>query len=305
MGNPNRNRARTGKEQPALQLTSYQLVMAICALLLLMCVLFIAGILVQRFTSESPADAVAANELPERASEPAPTTPLPRQGEGRQLSPRPVVLPPGGETSSSSASSSATAEKRSESNAKYIPAPPPRRTRNDEVVSKPDITPEKAETAPATQATAPESQPAVAPTTPTKPEAPSEPSAPSVAGTPPTPAEVPEELPKPEATPAATEPQATAGGTAEGQSTSAAAAGPFTIQVASFDSNNLERAKRFKSETEDATDFTVNLVPAADGAYVRAYIGEYKERGAADAARDEMRKMKGFEDCFVKSLAEE
>ncbi|MCL4693125.1 MAG: SPOR domain-containing protein, partial [Candidatus Hydrogenedentes bacterium] len=89
------------------------------------------------------------------------------------------------------------------------------------------------------------------------------------------------------------------------QADAAATAGPFTVQVASFDSNNLERAKRFKVETEEATDFTVNLVPSADGKHVRAFVGEYKDRAAADAARDTMRKVAGFEDCFVKALGEE
>lgn len=89
------------------------------------------------------------------------------------------------------------------------------------------------------------------------------------------------------------------------QSDATAAVGPFTVQVASFDSNNLERAKRFKDETEAATDFTVNLVPSSDGKHVRAFVGEYKDRVAADAARDAMRKVQGFEDCFVKALGEE
>ncbi len=122
--------------------------------------------------------------------------------------------------------------------------------------------------------------------------------------------DMPAELAAPETAP--TEPEATPAETSSpadpvetSQPAATSAAGPFTIQVASFDSNNLERAKRFKDDTETATDFTVNLVPSTDGKHVRAFVGEFKDREAADSARDAMRKVEGFEDCFVKSLVEE
>ncbi|GMV91544.1 MAG: hypothetical protein AMXMBFR82_13220 [Candidatus Hydrogenedentota bacterium] len=288
MGNPNRNRARGSKEQPALQLSSYQLVMAICALLLLMCALFIAGILVQRFTGDSGSAPVASNsesaEIPERV----PAGTAASQGEGRQVAPRPVTLPAESEKTGSSTGASGSSARRSESNAKYIPAPPPRRDRNDVTSTKPDTPNPETSTQTAAKEAPPVTQPATVPATPAMPV---EPAAPETATT------------EPEPTPAETSSPADPVETSQPATTSAA--GPFTIQVASFDSNNLDRAKRFKDDTEKATDFTVNLVPSTDGKHVRALVGEYKDRVAAESARDAMRKVKGFEDCFVKSLAEE
>ena len=38
-----------------------------------------------------------------------------------------------------------------------------------------------------------------------------------------------------------------------------------------------------------------------DGKYIRVLIGDYAEKGEAAKARDELRKRKGFADCFVQS----
>ena len=289
MANPNRTRAKSSKDKPALQLTSYQLVMAICALLLLMCALFVAGILVQRFTEGGQASRVASNESPAPAARTA-TRPesAPRQTEGVQIAPRPVVLPT--ETGKTGAAPGNTVNER-ESGAKYVPAPPPRRDS-----AKKETTP-AVNTAPPADKPAPESK-AAAPPPVADPGVPSVPVEPKPPAVPDQPAQPPAEL-------EANASEAPAGAVSPPKPAPDTAAGPYTIQVTSFDSGNLDRAKRFKKETEEKTDFTVNLVPSADGKHVRGFVGEYADRGTADQARDAMRKIKGFEDCFVKSLGEE
>jgi hypothetical protein len=290
MGNPNRNRARGPKEKPALELTSYQLVMAICALLLLMCVLFIAGILVQRYSENgNAADQIAGNTSEPVEGAVSSASSAVRKTEGEQVAPRPVVLPPDSEKPS--ASTAGSSKERGEGTVKYIPAPPPRRDRprqeaeapvaSDEAPAKP--VPEVKEVIPVTE-----------PATPAVPEKPE---------TPITPVTEPEQP----AVPSPTETDQTPPSTAEMQPESDAAAptGPYTIQVASFDSNNLERAKQFKTENEAESKLTVNLVPSSDGKHIRAFVGEYNDRASADKARDEMRKLKGFEDCFVKCIGED
>ena len=106
------------------------------------------------------------------------------------------------------------------------------------------------------------------------------------------------ETPSPAPAPDATPPPATE--TPAG----AAPKAPFTIQVAAFDADNLDRAKLFKKSIEDKTDYTVDLVPSSDGKRVRAFVGSYPDRAAADKAKATLAKIKDFEGCFVKSLAE-
>jgi len=285
MANPNKTRGKSSREKPALQLTSYQLVMAICTLLLLGCILFVAGILVQRFSEDGPAAKVAERTDSPRTKGLASGVDTARPPtEGVQVEPRPVILPSDSQKANSSA---ARTVKDRESGAKYIPAPPPRRDsvkKETPSVASPEAAKEKAASETKTDTPA-MTVPAVAP--PEPPVAPKEP--------------MPEEteLAKnseetPAAPPAQPKPEV-----------SARAAGPYTIQLASFDSGNLDRAKRFKSETEEAMDLTVNLIPSSDGKHIRAFVGDYADRSAADQARDAMRKVKGFEDCFVKSLSEE
>ncbi len=291
MANLNKSRGKNNKEKPALQLTSYQLVMAICALLLLMCVLFIAGILVQRFSDRGQHNPVAVNNSATlEPSRPSGATPSAPKTEGVQVAPRPVTLPAEG-----AQPGPAMAKKTTEPDAKYIPAPPPRRDRG-----KPTPKPETSSTTSKPEMTAketPESTPVSEPSTPVKPAAPE---APKTESTPPVktePAKAAESPPPPQTT---EEPK-----TNSTETTEDSEKGPFTVQVASFDSNNLDRAKRFKTDVEKDTDYSVNLVPSSDGKHVRAYVGEYADRAAADKARDSMRKIEDFKDCFVKALNEE
>jgi hypothetical protein len=290
MGNPNRNRARGSKEKPALELTSYQLVMAICALLLLMCVLFIAGILVQRYSENGQ----AADQMAGNTSEPvegavSSTSTAVRKTEGEQVAPRPVVLP--SDSEKPSASTAGSSKERGEGTVKYIPAPPPRRDRPRQEADAP-VASDEAPVKPA-----PEVKDVIPVTEPATPAVPKEPE------TPVTPVTEPEHP----APPSPSEASQTPPSTTEMQPNADAGVriGPYTIQVASFDSNNLERAKRFKSEIEAETKLTVNLVPSSDGKHIRAFVGEYNDRASADKARDEMRKVKAFEDCFVKSISED
>lgn len=291
MGNPNRNRVKSGREKPALELTSYQLVMAICALLLLMCILFISGILVQRFSEGEPSPQLATTAMSESPAAPG-STASGRQPEGIQLAPRPVVLPA---DSGQSSTSTAAPDKDRESSATYIPAPPPRRG-----AGRPsDVATEGTKTA-AESEKASSSTPSV-PASLTKPVAPAQPEAPPEPTPPPAPVEASADTPKdvPEDAPDAETSDDLSENRAETES------GPFTIQIASFDATNLERAKQFKKDIELETKFTVNLVPSKDAKHIRAFVGEYDDRAAANEARDGMRKTKGFEDCFVKSLEEE
>jgi hypothetical protein len=291
MANLNKTRGKAAREKPALQLTSYQLVMAICALLLLMCALFIAGIFVQRFSSGDLApQQTASNDQSARTdAASSPVVSAQPRTEGVQVAPRPVVLPSNIDKPTTTQSRPGTER---ETGAKYIPAPPPRRDSAKTTEPAPVASP----ATPKAAAPAPTAKPNTTPTTVPDPvAAPTQPATPVI----------PEQPAQSPATQAAKTEEAPAPVQSQAKPPVEASKGAYTIQVASFDAGNLERAKKFKTETEEKTSFKVNLVPSTDGKRVRAFVGEYADRAAADKARDTMRKTKGFEDCFVKSLSEE
>ncbi|MCC6488546.1 MAG: SPOR domain-containing protein [Candidatus Hydrogenedentes bacterium] len=304
MAYQNKTKTRSPREEPALQLTSYQLVMAICSLLLVGCLLFVAGIMVNRYTGGtnqtqvSTLDETPPVTVPSAVVQPAGSG---QRTEGVQVAPKPVTLPPDPSAGTQSPGMTKPPVVR-DTSSKYIPAPPPRRSTNTEPAAPPAPASGPAPKPAAGQPVSPQApvQPVVTPVvtesaTPTADQAEPGPeaAAPMSDGTPPsatqeTPAPVPETTPQ-------TTPQA---------STSAAPQAPFTVQVASFDADNLDRAKQFKKTIEDKTDYTVDLVPAKDGKRIRAFVGSYPDRAAADKARATLAKIKDFEGCFVKSLAE-
>lgn len=304
MAYQNKSKTRSPREEPALQLSSYQLVMAICSLLLVGCLLFVAGIMVNRYTGGATQTQVSTLDNTPPAIVPSPGGQPAGSGErteGVQVAPKPVTLPPVPSAGTPTPSTTKPPVVR-DTSSKYIPAPPPRRSTGTESSTQPTPT---ADTAPKPAAGQPAStqapvQPVITPVV-------TESATPSAGEETPTPA-----LPAPgseEAAPAgaeespapalATTPTATPQGNPP-----AAPQAPFTIQVASFDADNLDRAKQFKKAIEDKTDYTVDLVPAKDGKRVRAFVGSYPDRAAADKARATLAKMKDFEGCFVKSLAE-
>ncbi len=298
MARQNKNRGASQQEKPALELTSYQLVMTICALLLLMCVMFIAGIMVDRITNGGPAVQTAARIDTTETSRPgrtdSATQPI-KKTEGTQETPKPVQLPPpSAKSSSSKVSSSSTGS--GDGGAKYIPAPPPRR---DAFTPSPAQTEEKSATEQAKEA--PATVTVVRPGEATAAAAPEAPQKTDIAKKE-EPARTGSATTTPSSPPTASAPAPSPARAASKDT--ATIKGPYTIQVGSFDADNMERVKEFKESVEEKTDFRVVLVPSEDGKLIRAYVGDYKDRAEADKAREAMRKLDEFKDCFVKSLAE-
>ncbi|MCC6699631.1 MAG: SPOR domain-containing protein [Candidatus Hydrogenedentes bacterium] len=307
MAYQNKNKTRSPREEPALQLSSYQLVMAICSLLLVGCLLFVAGIMVNRYTGGTNQTQVSALDNTPPVNVPSAGTQPARSGErteGVQVAPKPVTLPPEPSAGASIPSTTKPPVVR-DTSSKYIPAPPPRRSTGTEPSGTPTPT---ADTAAKPAAGQPAS--AQAPVQPVITPVVTEPATPSAGQETPSPAasvqaggEMPPAGAGESPAPAAETAPETTPTTPQGNP-SAAPQAPFTIQVASFDADNLDRAKQFKKAIEDKTDYTVDLVPAKDGKRVRAFVGSYPDRAAADKARAALAKIKDFEGCFVKSLAE-
>ena len=73
--------------------------------------------------------------------------------------------------------------------------------------------------------------------------------------------------------------------------------------MASFAGAGREKAaEEHKRRLEAGNELKVLLVPSEDGKYLRAIVGPYPDRQAADTVCKELRKRTGFEDCFVKPL---
>lgn len=72
----------------------------------------------------------------------------------------------------------------------------------------------------------------------------------------------------------------------------------YTIQVAAFKDHN--RAEQSKSRLDENTLLRSEFVKSADGQWTYLWVGDYATKEEAIRARDDLRKLAGFKDCFVK-----
>ncbi len=302
MANQRFTRTPKGKKTYATELSSGQLIVAICIALIVALACFLMGVIVGRFEEPKKGTQVANGTAP--ATSPGPRTPVASrpsrepsksqsEGQGEQVSPVkyeqvspaaaaridyskpafPETIPPAPAARSSRApTSAAKSEEKDEAPKKPAEAA-------DIEGSTPPPAPAK-ESEPDTKKDKPAATP---PSAPAKVEKPAEPSQPPSAAR------------QAESKPATTTPaRDTSGGEASKK-------GRYGVQVVAFSSGERKAAEQYKARLEANTELRADLVASKDGKYIRVLIGDYAEKGAAAKARDELRKRKGFADCFVQS----
>ncbi|MFA6243171.1 MAG: SPOR domain-containing protein [Candidatus Hydrogenedentales bacterium] len=337
MANSNRTKGYDGDDRPTYQFTSYQLVMAICAVLLLMVLVFMAGSFVQGLDGSRPKsseEAIGSSSGQDTAlAEKKPDKPKPvnsigtqaRKEEGKQVSPKPVTISQQGSPSGTAGSKPSTPMKTSQnSGAAYIPAPPPSRPSSQAPatgVGAQDKTGAK-DTKPGAKTEEPggELSPAKKPdaTSAVQPGNSTEVASPASSGTQPgqptpevsfTPAPAVADTPMPkETTPKPAEPEKTQVAKADATLSPAADAtadsvkGGFTVQVASFESTKRDVVDSYVKRIKSNSDFDVRILPTKDNRRLRICIGQFADKTAAEKARDDLRSVKEFKDCWVLAL---
>ncbi|MBX7258957.1 MAG: SPOR domain-containing protein [Candidatus Hydrogenedentes bacterium] len=320
----NKTKRYEGDDAPTYQFTSYQLVMMICAGLLLMLLVFMAGSFVQginKSKDKASGDSVATTSEKDKP-EPVKKTETPKpvesgtvRKEGVQISPKPVTIPSGDKT--------ASAKTTRDGGAAYIPAPPPSRPSNPippappaaqgkpQVTDIPPVTKDK--TPVAESKTDKPAEPAAAkPTASATPPAASAPATPPAtskpmevaAATPPT-APAPTATPVKEEKPAApekTQPVKTEGAPEKVIPEKDSASGGYTVQIASFEAAKRSVVDEYVARIKNKSDFDVRVIPSKDGSRLRICIGQYSNKKDADKARDELRSVKEFKECWVLAL---
>ena len=331
---PNKPRARKRNiEIP--ELTTGQQIGAIVALLVVGLICFALGILVgnkQPRPYPTPQAMAQEREAGLTAKEPVSPPPSPRgevrrtaaplPQEGIQKSPRPVAM--------NVSKPAKTAVPAAEGGRKPAPAPgraterpaPPKKAATP--VPEPVKAPEPPSTPPASStgaeevALAPESPAAgTPPSQSAKPTAPASDTADAAApgataNTPmspktPTAPKAPDAPSRPNEVAAVTSaPVVTAPAPqlAESEAVSpvlAATGGPFVIQLHSFSGPNREQAAQKAQDPLLEAGFPVELIPSADGKYVRVVIGGYPDKKTAEAARKELAARPDIpDDCWVR-----
>lgn len=269
---------------------SERMLYGVVALLFTAVICFGLGILVgKNQPSVTTAQAQSGNveRLP-GASE-APRRETPRQvresenEQGVRISPSPVVIP----------KNSSAVEPASRTVTQRIPAPPPRPKDTEKA---PETRPEPSQAGPKTEnVPAPAEVPSAS--APATTNASAEPAAPS-------PLddlremELAKKEDEPLVTPATEDPATSTMPPAQLTDTG----GSFTVQVASFDT--MANAQKFKKAIESKSDYEITLYASKDGKVVKACIGSYPDKAAADKARAELGRINDFKGCFVKPVSE-
>lgn len=78
-----------------------------------------------------------------------------------------------------------------------------------------------------------------------------------------------------------------------------AAGESYGVQVAAFSAAHREQAEESRRLLESNSDLKADIVTSEDGRWVRVIVGNYPDRGTAEAERDRLKKKAGFSDCFV------
>ncbi|HUW62482.1 MAG TPA: SPOR domain-containing protein [Candidatus Bathyarchaeia archaeon] len=107
---------------------------------------------------------------------------------------------------------------------------------------------------------------------------------------------------EPVVAPSAAGPGAGGAGTAAAQPISPAGKkGLYTVQLASLTSATRKKQALGMKKKLEADGLQPELLISRDGARVSVVVGSYPDRQAAQAACNELRKNKGFSDCFVRT----
>jgi sporulation related protein len=303
------------EDQPVLQLTSGQMVYAVCALLMgaLICVL--VGMAIPHLDkslrdraaaqttdpkSEQPAPAPQAPPKSPSSPEPKKTTPVKAQQPkptatgkatvGKQTSPRDVVMPPPKTAANKEQARKTSTVKKAPlpnklSTKAHVPsvggvtghAPSRRHTASASTEAKaPAVDPKKTPASPAAKASASSVKP------------PSTPKPGATATAPKKPTQIGTEKPAPK-TPAAPVPA----------STKSTKDYPYAVQVAAFPASQPDKANRHAQELLQKEKVAVELKKSADGKWIQVLVGAYRDQESAKKACNELRKRKIFKDCWV------
>lgn len=294
-------------DEPALQLSSNQLVLVICALLLLALGVFLLGMWARSYEmrlagvtepESLPGETVpaAAPEILAVPPEDPPAPPPAPAAAGEQRSPAPSVL--------------REAQRKSQPHGPRevrlpvdVPAPPPGSAAGDSIpplarsgISAPA---EQPAAAPASRPVTESPAPSEAPPSNSAVPVPSPPSAPASS---PIPSNDPVEIPAPAPASAPVAPVAPAPVPAMPPAAvpSPAAAGRYAIQVAALSASDMKNVEAFRARVESISGLPTRLVKTADGRYYRIVAGSFPERPAASEACNALKARGGdFKDCFV------
>jgi hypothetical protein len=339
MARSKKPRSLQNRDEPVLQLTSHQRIVAISAILLWGAFCFVLGIVatnVDQYLEQRRGSAAVEEDAAEAPDEPGQrstaTTPKGQKpagggqmGEGRVTSPRQGVItsakpkPPTEETTRTLPQrDSARVAERGVPEVTLpvkVPAPAPEKSApkatgtetpvgRKTTVSEQKPTPKPEATATKKETTAPVEP--IAPMEPKEPAAasPPKPAAESEPAPNTTPAWQPESStgrPQEETKPAAAAPPPSPPATPDGVGTSAPTGG-FGIQVASFGVTNVGKAEEYRKQAAADTGLPARIVTSEDGKHLRVLVGTYATKEAARKACDELRKRKEFADCYVQVL---
>jgi hypothetical protein len=281
-------------EKPVLQLTRYQVLLTVCALLVTMCIAFLTGQFLNAYQARTQ---LAPTGTDDGRQQPTGAT---GTREGSQISPRPVVLPPAPDKQAAQVVSVPAGDRSSAPTEVLAPAP-----RRDES-SRPN-TSVGGEAAAGGQTESTES-PATSDAAQAEPLQPIQIAA-VPSSVPPTPSSPPAGMPPvaPGPGPAPGSESAQPGPPVDvpvGPGSTEVPVGPYTIQVAAFDAKAPARAQEYKRRVAERSDYDVFLLLTSDKQYIRACIGSYPDRETAESARAELQKIAEFQGCFVRMVHE-
>ena len=267
------------EERPALQLSSQQLVSAICVLLVSAAVLFLLGWVVGRYersyrlSMEGTTDTTVASAADDQADA--------ASWNGTQRSPRADLL------------NRLDGKTKGEPDIVPVPAPPPRleqSTTSPQPAEKLVLEPKPTEPTPASPA----------PTPPEQREPRTEPSTTTPAPREPKPA--PEEKPDPVQVDPLESVENPVDEDAASTTDSQKGERGFAVQVQSYGAANGDSAEEYRKRLAKETNLKPELVLSADGKYLQVLVGRTSDEKTAQATCKELRKQKRFSDCFVRAV---
>lgn len=258
-----RRKSEYTRDEPIAELTSGQLVAGICLLLVIVLLVFLLGIVVGNLDSTLQPDTAVA------AQEPGAAETRPRPEGGVQTSPNPRTLPG---TARSAAESSAAGTRTVEM------APPVRRTETPAQTPPPPPADNELAMMEAQRRAAEDAEPVALPP------------GPPPATTPLARAEPPRVDPppaQPEPAPAAAPAAAPTGDI-------------WSVQLVAYGVENRAIAEENQQRLKRNAGIDAELVPSADGKFLRLMIGAFNTREEADTLQEELRQRPGLADCIVR-----
>lgn len=275
--NKKRNTSVFDQDKHTLEFSPGQLVLAICTVLLLGLVCFLAGVVVGRYddsytnaslfmrdtTAQQEDEQIAQREEPEEGDSDEED---PVAGEGRQVSPRPLIEPPDTQTQPRLTDGS-PAQRGGGNGAEEAGTPPEQEPEEDPASAD---KPSQADEEPDEEPAAPDERPE------------------------------PEEDEEPEGESAFEPLSPTDDLTAEAVLDRAAEGGPYTIQVISYTAGDRALAEDYAEGIEEETGHEPTLAVSEDGAYIRVLVGAFPDEETAQAVMQQLQELEKFEDSFVR-----